>query len=82
VKIVLRNCMGSVNKKNYPLTVRVAASKRHKEEGGEDDKLGAVMFLQKITTLTSRIHTEDYNHGQEKNRWQNSFHKHSIYIMR
>jgi hypothetical protein len=56
--------MGFVNK-NYPLTMRVAASKRQKEEKNELIKLSEFAFLQEITAFAGRIHTEDHNHRQE-----------------
>jgi len=56
--------MGSVNK-NYPLTRRVAASKRQK--GGEENELSAFMFLQEVAAFVGRIHTEDNNHRYKNN---------------
>jgi len=59
--------------KSYPLIRRVAASKRPKEEENKNE-LHTFMFLQEFTALTGGIDTEDDNHGQENDGWQNSFH--------
>lgn len=64
--------MGSVNK-NYPLIRRVAASKRQKKEE-EENELSAFVFLQEVAAFAGRVHTEDDNHGQKNDGWQNSFH--------
>ena len=64
--------MGSVNK-NCPLIGRAVPAKRQ-AEGGEDDELDAIVFLQEFAALAARIHTEDDNHGQKNDGWQNSFH--------
>jgi hypothetical protein len=55
----LRNCMGCVNKK---LPTGQAGSLPQRGEGGGENELSALVFLQKGAAFAGRVHTENNNH--------------------